>query len=186
MWPVRRITSSYESFCLQVRIQCAQVKSKLSKTSHLITNLACKLQPHHRRNQYLSARLDTCTDVNIMPASVYKLIFHDLDLRKLAPSKLEIGTYTTNTVKLVGSCTFYLVHPDTKCPQEVPFYVTGNDGSVIFSCGTILALWLVQPCTRLEYLRPRASLITSIADHPMKTKCQPVIHVSRKECIVSN
>ena len=50
-------------------------------------------------------RLDTFTDVNIMPASVYKLVFCDPDLKKLAPSRLEIWIYTTNTVKLVGFCT---------------------------------------------------------------------------------
>ena len=87
-----------------------------------------------------------------MPASVYKLVFHDPDLQKLAPSKLEIGTYTTDTVKLVGSCTFYLVHPDTKCLQEVTFYVTSNNGSVLMSCATTLALGLIQPHTRLDYL----------------------------------
>ena len=54
-----------------------------------------------------------------MPTSVYKLIFHDADLQKLAPSKLGIGTYNTDTVKLVWSFTFYLVHPDTKHLQEV-------------------------------------------------------------------
>ena len=102
-----------DSFCLQVKIQHAQAKSKLPTTSHLITNLAYKLKPHHTRNQYLRARLDTCTDVNIMPASVYKLVFHDPDLKKLAPSKLEIET-NTDTLKLAGYCTFYLVHPFTK------------------------------------------------------------------------
>ena len=51
-----------------------------------------------------------------MPASVYKLVFCDTDLKKLAPSNLEIGTYTTDTVKLIGSYTFFLVHPDTKQP----------------------------------------------------------------------
>ena len=49
-----------------------------------------------------------------MPASVYKLVFNDPELKKLAPSTLEIGTYTTDTVGIVGSCLFYLVHPDTK------------------------------------------------------------------------
>ena len=58
-----------------------------------------------------------------MQASVYKLVFCDPDLKKLAPSRLEIGTYTTNTVKLVSSCTLHLVHPDTKHLQEVTFYV---------------------------------------------------------------
>ena len=40
-------------------------------------------------------------DVNIMPASVYKLVCKDPDLKKLSPSALEIGTYTKDTVKLL-------------------------------------------------------------------------------------
>ena len=121
-----------------------------------------------------------------MPASVYMLVFRDPDLKKLALSKPEIGTYTTDTVKLVGSCVFYLVHPDTKCLKEVTFYVARNSGSVLLSFATLLALGLMQPCTRMDYLPPRASLITSSADHPMKTKSQVKVHVSQKECIVSN
>ena len=97
-----------------MKIQHVQAEPMFPTTSHLISNLAYKLKPYHKRSQYLTARLDTCTDVNIMPASVYKLVFCDPDLKKLAPSKLEIGTYTTNTVKLVGPCTFYLGHPDPK------------------------------------------------------------------------
>ena len=81
------LTSSNESFCLQVRIQCAQARSKIPTTSHLITNLAYKLKPHHKIYQYLRARLDTCANVNLMPTSVYKLVFHDPELQKLAPSK---------------------------------------------------------------------------------------------------
>ena len=105
-------------------------------------------------------------DVNIMPASVYKPVFHDPDLQKLAPCKLEIGTWTTNAVRLVGSCTFYLVHPDTKHVQEATFYVASNNGSVLLSCATMCALGLVQPHTRLDYLPPGASLIRGSADHP--------------------
>ena len=58
-----------------------------------------------------------------MPASVYKLVLNDPELKKLTPSNLEIGTYTTYTVKIVGSCLFHLVHLDTKKLQEVTFYV---------------------------------------------------------------
>ena len=108
------LTSSNEYFCLQVKIQCTQANTKSPTPYHLITNLAYQLKPHHKRNQYLRARLDTCANVNIMPASVYKLVFQDPDCKKLVPSKLEIGTYTTDTVKLVGSCMFHLVHPDSK------------------------------------------------------------------------
>ena len=95
------MTSSDELFCLQVKIQCTQASSKIPTPHHLITNLAYRLKPHHKRNQYLRARIDTCVDVNIMPASVYRLVLKDPDCKKLAPSKFEIGTYPTHTVKLV-------------------------------------------------------------------------------------
>ena len=169
-----------------MRIQCAQGNAKIPTISHLITNLAYELKPHHEINQCLRARLDACADVNIIPASVYKLVFHDPDLKKLAPSKLEIGTYTTNTVKLVGSCIFHLVHPDTKHLQEVTFYVASNNGSVLLSSATTLALGVIKPHTRLDYLPPRASLITSSADHLKRTKSQVNVLVSKKESTVCN
>ena len=112
-------------------------------------------------------------------------MLQDPDCKRLAPSKLEIGTYTTNTVKLVGSCVFYLIHPDNKCLQEVTFYVASNNGSVLLFCVTTLALGLIQPHTRLDYLPPRASLITISADHPKKNKSQVNMHVSRKESELS-
>ena len=109
----------------------------------MITNLAYKLKPHQTRNQYLRARLDTYADVNIMPASVYKLVFNDPELKKHAPSTLEIGTYTTNTVKIVGSCLCYWVDLDTKKLQEVTFYCVQNDDSVLLSCTTRLVPGLI-------------------------------------------
>ena len=90
-----------------------------------------------------------------------------------------------NTVKFMGSCVFYLEHPDTKCIQEVKFYVVSYNGSVLLSCVTTLALMLIQPHTRLHYLPPTSSLITSSADHPKKTKSQISVHVSKKEYEVS-
>ena len=173
------LTSSDESFCLQVKIQCTQANTKFPRPHHLITNLAYRLKPHQKRNQYLRARLDTCAKVNIMPVSVYKLVFQDPGCEKLAPSKLKIGTYTTDKVKFVVSCTFYLVHPDTKCLQEVTLYVASNNGHVLLSCATTLTLGLIQPHTRLDYLPPRASLITSSTDHPKKIKSHISLHVSK-------
>ena len=75
-----------------------------------------------------------------MPASMYRLVFKDPEMKKLAPSSLEIGTYTTDTVKIVGSCMFYLVHPDTKKLMDVTFFVAVNDGSMLLSCKTTLML----------------------------------------------
>ena len=128
-------------------------------------------------NLYLRAGLDTCADVNIIPASVYKLVFRDPNLEKLVPSKLQIGTYTNDTVKIVGTCKLYLVHPDTKKLLETTFCVANNDGSMLLSCNSTLALD-IEPRFRLDYLPPRPSLITSTQDHPKKTKqAQPSVHI---------
>ena len=144
------------------------------------------VQPHETRKQYLRARLDTCTDVNIMPASVYELVLKDPDLKKLVPSTLEIGTYTKDTLKIVGSSVFCLVHPDTKKLHEVTFFVLTHNGSVLLLCTATLALGLIQPHARLDYLPPRASLITSSSDHPKKIKSRVSLHSSRKELPVEN
>ena len=157
--------------CLHVKIKCNQAdRQKIPRPIHLITNLAYRLKPQHTKNLYLRARLHTCLDVNLMPASVHKLVFQDPNIEKLDSSSLEIGTYTTDTVSIVGSCLFYLVHPDTKQLMEVTFYVAMNDENVLKSHKTTLMLGLIQPRTRLDYLPPRALLITSSADHPKKTK----------------
>ena len=173
-------STSEESFCLQIKIKQKQAKeNRVPKATHLITNLAYRLQPNHHRNMYLRARLDTCTDVNLMPDSIYQLVFKDPKMQKLIPSNLQVGTYTTDSVKIVGSCKFHLVHPDTKKLLETTFYVAVNDGSVLLLCKTTLLLGLIQPRSRLDYLPPRASLITSSADHPKKTK--DVLHTQMKQ-----
>ena len=62
-----------------------------------------------------------CVDVNIMPGSVYHLVFKDPEMKKLAPCKLQISTYTADTIKIIGSCTFYVVHPDSKRLIQITF-----------------------------------------------------------------
>ena len=63
-----------------------------------------------------------------------------------------------------------MLHPDTKKPHAVTFYIASNEGSVLLSCTTLLALDLIQTRPRLDYLPPQAKLITSAADHPDITK----------------
>ena len=165
---------------MQVKVQCTQANlQKIPKPAHLITNLAYRLKSQHTRNLYLRARLDTCTDVNIMPASVYRLVFKDPEMKNLAPSSLEIVTYTTDIVKIVGSCMFYLVHLDTKKLMDVTIFVAVNDGSMLLSCKTTLVLGLIQLRTKWDYLPPTASLITNSADHNKKTKAP--LYVQKQE-----
>ena len=116
-----------------------------------------------------------------MPVSVYRLIYHDQDLRKLAPCRLQIGTYAMDTVKIVGRSIIYLIHPDSKKLMEMIFYIASNKGSVPLSCNTSLTLGLIQSRPRLDYLPPRASLITSNADHPRKTKAG--VQIQKQEVI---
>ena len=120
-------------------------------------------------------------NINIMPASVYKVVFNNTELKKLVSSTLEIDNYTTGTLKIVGSCIFYLVHPSTKKLHEVTFYVATQDDSVLLLCTTTPVLGLIQPSTRLDYLPPGTSLITSSSDHPNKTKYRVFVHSSRQE-----
>ena len=78
------ISSSEDSFCLQVRIwKQHKEKHQIPKLTHLITNIAYQLKQHHIMNQYIKARIDTGAKVNPMPVSVYRLTYHDQDLKKL-------------------------------------------------------------------------------------------------------
>ena len=108
-------SESEDTFCLQMKIHRTCISHpEVPKLVYLMANLAYRLQEYHTRNQYLQARLDTCADVNLMPMAVYRLMFKDPQLQKLAPSNMEIETYTTEVVKIIGMCHFYLVHPESK------------------------------------------------------------------------
>ena len=68
-----------------------------------------------------------------MPVSVYQLLFKDLEMKKIKTCKMQITTYTAETVKIIGSCIFDVIHPNTKNLVPVTFYIANNDGSVLLS-----------------------------------------------------
>ena len=106
-----------------------------------------------------------------MPISVYKLIYKDKDCTKLEPSnKTAVKTYTTEKIKIVGSCKMFVVHPDTKLLHEVTFHVTSHEGSSIVSCATSLELSLIHLHTNLDAVPEEGSLICSRADMPKKKR----------------
>ena len=117
-----------------------------------------------------------------MLASVYCLIFKDPEMKKIILCKMQIGPYMADTLKIVGSCTFYIVHPDSKKLIPVIFYVATNHGSILLSCKTTLALHLIQPISRLDYLPSWTSLIASTMDYPKKTRQTSLkVHSSKQE-----
>ena len=115
-------SSSEDSFCLQMQAKSAKDNNKKNKPQHLVTNIEYTLKPHRRRTKFLRTKIDTCSNVNLIPISVYKLIYKDLDCSKLEPStKSAVKTYTTEKIKIVGSCKMFVVYPDTKLLPEVTF-----------------------------------------------------------------
>ena len=117
-----------------------------------------------------------------MPVSVYRLVYQDQDLKKLTPCNLEIGTYVADTIRIIGTTTIYLIHPESKQPTAMTFHVASSKGSVLLSCNTSLNLSCIHNRSRLDCLPPRASLITSKEDHPRKTKLQ--VQVQKQQVIM--
>ena len=170
-----------DTFCLQMKIHRTRISHpEVPKPIYLMANLAYHLQEHHIQNQYLWARLDTCADINLMSMVVYCLMFKDPGLKKLTPSNMEIETYTTEVVKIIGMCYFYLVHPDSKQLRKVMFFIAKDNGSILLSCRTTMELGLIKPHAHFDYLPPKARLLTSACDQPSKTKIyKPTIYCTK-------
>ena len=83
---------------------------------------------------------------------------------------MEIETYTSEIVKIIGMCHFYLVHPESKHLLKVTFFIAKENGSVLLSCRTTMELGLIKPHACLDYLPPKARLLTSTCDQPSKNK----------------
>ena len=165
-------TSSEDSLCLQMKVKHKQAEDNCSDVQHLVTNLEYKLKSHRRRTKFLRATIDTCSSVNVMPVSVYHVMYKDADCAKLAPSKKNgIYTYTTEKIPVIGSCELFVLHPDIKCFKEVTFQVVNTEGSVIVSCVTSISLNLIQIHSELNASIPECgNLIYSCADNPEKYK----------------
>ena len=73
--------SSKDSFCLQMKVQPQgdEAETKFTAPQHLVTNLEIKLKPHKKKTKFLRTRIDTCANVNVIPVSMYKLLYKDPD-----------------------------------------------------------------------------------------------------------
>ena len=147
-----------------MKVQAVQANTNVPAPKHLFTNLEFKVKLHKNKTKFLQARIDTCADINIMPVSIYKYSFKDPDYAKIAPSDLQLGTYTNKKVRIIESCNLYIIHPDTRCITETAFFVASNEGSILISFATSLALGLIKPHDRLDHLPPEGNVISSSAD----------------------
>ena len=99
----------------------------------LYANIPYRLQPYHKHNKYLCVQCDTCADINLMPESVYKLLFNDHQTSKLVRNDIDLIVYTRHSVNLIGKCTFYMLSKGIKQPVKVDFYIAKEEGSVLLS-----------------------------------------------------
>ena len=103
-----------------------------------------------------------------MPESVYKPVFNDPHTAKFAKNDIDLTVYTRHSVDLIGKCTFYMLSKGTKQPIKVDFYIAKEEGSVLLSREKVFQLQLLDVNPQLQYLAPRATLISSAVDYPKK------------------
>ena len=164
------VSESEDSFCLQMQIKEPQADPGSCETQHLVTNLQYKVKPHGMKTKFLRATIDTCSNANVMSASIYKILYNDPDCTKLLPSTMNsLKTYTKQKIPVIGSCELFVLHQNDKCFHKVKFQVVSEEGSVIISCATNINLNLIQIHNQLDTKIPDfTKLIYSYADAPYK------------------
>ena len=95
-------TSDDSSILYQVKAVVNQAKSKVPKKTHPIANLPYQIKQYQSHHKYLRVCLDTCADVNIMPRSVYQMMFNDPEVKHLADNDISLGVYTDHEVNILG------------------------------------------------------------------------------------
>ena len=123
-----------------------------------------------------------------MPMAVYCLMFKDPQLKKAYPIQYgDWDLHITEIVKIIGTCHFYLVHPrEQTLAQKSCFLLLKRMVVYLLSCRTTMELGLIKPRVHLDYLPPKARLLTSTCDQPSKTRpYKPVIHYTKETSNVS-
>ena len=99
---------SFVLYQMRAKINLSRTQNKVPKKTHLIANLPYRLKQYQTHHKYPQVRLDTCADVNIMPKSVYQMMFNDPEVKQLAPNDISLGVYTDHQVHILGKCNFYI------------------------------------------------------------------------------
>ena len=165
---------------------------KLNKIIPSILHLSICLLIWSLKSSWTRTKLSSCNQnwhlhrCKYNASQYIQVLFKDPDCVKIAPSTLQLGTYTNKKVKLLGSCNLYLIHPDTRCITEVTFFVASNEGSILISCAKSLDLGLIKPHDRLDHLPPEGNVIFSSADKLMDESWLKVPMLLRKPKLKSS
>ena len=108
-------SSSDDSFCLQIQAKYTKDNTQEEQTTTFGYQYRIQNKAWQKRTKFSRTKINTCSNINLMPISVYKLLYKNQDCTKVEPStKASVKTYTTEKIKIVGSCKMFVVHPDTK------------------------------------------------------------------------
>ena len=126
-----------------IRIQESSIQQKqyavmnaIAKFKWLQQIVEVKFSPYDTNSVYMDAYVDTGADVNLILKNRYVKLHNDDRLRHIMPSDIKLGVWGDDQITLLGKYNIYLVHPDTKKPVEMTFYVTDKSGSTLLSCAT--------------------------------------------------
>ena len=112
----------------------------LSSQGNLYAHLFISTQMCQKWFRYLHCRVDTATDVCVLPLGVYMKIFHDISLEKLGLIQEPQKVCTSVSMMVIRTYVLY-VH-DVKQPEMCAVDITDIDISVFHSCEDSLEIWL--------------------------------------------
>ena len=136
----------------------------IAKFKQLQQIVEVKFSPYDTNSVYMDAYVDTGADVNLILKNRYVKLHNDDRLRHIMPSDIKLGVWGDDQIAVLSKCNIYLVHPDTKKPVEVTFYITGKSGSTLLSYATSLKSDLIKLHPRLGVPPLRGKIITSHAN----------------------
>ena len=78
-----------------MKAEIKQSNNNLPHKTQLTANIFYMIKQHQVHDKYLQVCLDKCADVNIMPKSVYQMIFNDPEVDDIFTDWFASGLYWT-------------------------------------------------------------------------------------------
>ena len=92
----------------QMQVLSHTVQEVHPEKSLLMAEIAYMTKAHTHHSKKLRMCIDTAADVNVMPVSVYRMVFQDPHLKSLKSTNMTLGAYTNSEIPVLGKCTLYL------------------------------------------------------------------------------